>query len=60
MRDSGGNSASMMGDDGTANLQMIEALKYAVIIVSTLLIMCIYLFLQRYFFKGVMVGAIKG
>lgn len=36
-----------------------ENLKYATIVVSTLPIMCIYPFLQKYFTKGVMIGAIK-
>lgn len=34
-------------------------LKYSIIIVSTLPILCIYPFLQKYFVKGVMIGAIK-
>lgn len=34
-------------------------LKYAVIVVATLPIICVYPFLQKYFVKGVMVGAIK-
>lgn len=37
-----------------------EIMKYAVIIVSTVPIMCVYPFLQKYFNKGVMIGAIKG
>ncbi len=37
-----------------------ESLKCAVIIVSTLPILCVYPFIQRYFVKGVMVGAVKG
>ena len=37
-----------------------ESVKYATIIVSTVPILCIYPFLQKYFVKGVMVGAIKG
>lgn len=37
-----------------------EAVKYATIVVATLPILCIYPFLQRYFVKGVMVGAVKG
>jgi putative aldouronate transport system permease protein len=36
-----------------------ETIKYAVIIVSTLPILCLYPFLQKYFVKGVMIGAIK-
>jgi putative aldouronate transport system permease protein len=35
-------------------------LRYATIIVSTLPIMCAYPFVQKYFMKGVMIGAIKG
>lgn len=34
-------------------------LKYSIIIVSTLPILCIYPFLQKYFVNGVMIGAIK-
>jgi putative aldouronate transport system permease protein len=34
-------------------------LKYAAIIVSILPIICVYPFLQKYFVKGVMIGAIK-
>ena len=35
-------------------------LKYAAIIVAILPIICVYPFLQKYFVKGVMIGAIKG
>ena len=37
-----------------------ENLKYATIVVATLPILFIYPFIQRYFVKGVMVGALKG
>lgn len=37
-----------------------DQVKYAVIIVSTLPILCVYPFLQKYFEKGVMIGAVKG
>ena len=37
-----------------------ETIKYATVIVATVPVLCIYPFLQRYFVKGVMVGAIKG
>ena len=37
-----------------------EAIKYAAIVISTFPIMCIYPFLQKYFAKGVMIGAVKG
>ena len=37
-----------------------ETIKYAVIIVSTLPILCLYPFIQKYFVKGVMIGAVKG
>lgn len=39
---------------------LYEGLKYAVVIVASLPVMCLYPFLQRYFVKGTMVGAVKG
>ncbi len=36
-----------------------ETVKYALIIVSTVPILCIYPFLQKYFVKGVLVGSVK-
>ena len=37
-----------------------EVIKYAIIVVSTVPILCVYPFLQKYFAKGVMIGAVKG
>lgn len=36
-----------------------QTIKYATIVVATLPILCIYPFLQKYFVKGMMIGAIK-
>lgn len=41
-------------------IEIAALIKYAVIIVSTLPIIVIYPFLQKYFVKGIMVGALKG
>ena len=41
--------------------QMIaENVKYTVIIVAVVPILCVYPFIQKYFVKGVMIGSIKG
>lgn len=37
-----------------------DVLKFALIVVSTAPILCIYPFVQKYFIKGVMIGSIKG
>jgi putative aldouronate transport system permease protein len=49
-----------IGSDMTDQEMLSETIKYSVIIVSTVPILCLYPFLQRYFVKGVMVGAVKG
>ena len=51
----------MMDTDGAVTQQMLaESLKYAVMVVASVPVLLLYPFLQRYFVKGVMVGAIKG
>ena len=45
---------------GSDSELMSEGIKYAAIIVSTVPILCVYPFLQKYFVKGVMIGAVKG
>jgi putative aldouronate transport system permease protein len=40
--------------------KLAEQLKYAVIVVSAFPLLLAYPFLQRYFTKGVMIGAVKG
>jgi putative aldouronate transport system permease protein len=54
---------NMMDTDSETMAQqamVAESLKYAVIVVSSLPVLCLYPFLQRYFAKGVMIGAVKG
>ena len=48
------------GIDILDNLAVMATIKYASIIVSTLPILCFYPFIQKYFVKGVMIGAVKG
>lgn len=57
------NDTSSMGTTSSAagDQYMIgESIKYATIIVATVPILCLYPFIQKYFVKGVMVGAVKG
>jgi putative aldouronate transport system permease protein len=42
------------------HLMETEAIKYAIVIVANLPVLMLYPFLQKYFTKGFMVGAIKG
>lgn len=57
------NTADLMELDAAAAAElnrMVEVIKYGVIVVSTLPIICVYPFFQKYFTKGVMLGSIKG
>ncbi|HCS74925.1 MAG TPA: sugar ABC transporter permease [Clostridiales bacterium] len=45
----------MVAKQGLADL-----LKYSLIVVATVPILCVYPFIQKYFIKGVMLGSIKG
>ena len=53
-------STSMATEEGGMSFEMTEIIKYATIMVSTLPILAVYPYLQKYFVKGVMVGAVKG
>ncbi len=55
--DSGEMAQNVLDSDKQA---VSETLKYATIVVSTLPVLCLYPFLQKYFAKGVMIGAVKG
>lgn len=48
------------GVQGGYGQSSADQVKYAVIIVSTIPILCVYPFVQKYFEKGVMIGAVKG
>lgn len=39
---------------------LVDVIKYSVIVVASLPVICIYPFVQKYFVKGVMIGAVKG
>lgn len=54
------SSSSAMNDGSGLSVEMVEIIKYSTIMVSTIPILCVYPFLQKYFVKGVMVGAVKG
>ena len=41
-------------------LKTAQTLKYSVIVVSTVPLMLVYPFIQKYFVKGIMLGAVKG
>lgn len=51
---------NMMTDIGSLDKEPVgETIKYATIVVATIPILCVYPFLQKYFTKGMTVGAVK-
>ncbi|MDO5022413.1 MAG: carbohydrate ABC transporter permease [Eubacteriales bacterium] len=52
---------SLLNVESTFNRMLRgETIKYALIIVASVPVLCLYPFLQKYFVKGIMVGSIKG
>ncbi|MNQ91852.1 L-arabinose transport system permease protein AraQ [compost metagenome] len=45
---------------GEGDLDRVETVKYAMIIIATLPILCVYPFIQKYFTQGSMIGGVKG
>ena len=55
------DTESMMQGVGAGDMEAIgESIKHAVIVIATAPILCVYPFIQKYFVKGVMIGAVKG
>lgn len=52
-------SALGTGEAAAIALRLANIMRYAVIIVATVPIMCVYPFVQKYFNQGVMIGAVK-
>ena len=55
-----GNEANGEADETALINQLSQIVRYAVIVLSTIPIMCMYPFLQKYFVQGVMIGSLKG
>ncbi len=53
------DTASVSASQAGAVQAYADNVKYATIVVSTIPILCVYPFIQRYFVKGVMIGAVK-
>ena len=58
VNDTNSMASQAAGDAGDTRM-VAETIKYAVIIVATVPILVLYPFLQKYFIKGMMIGAVK-
>ena len=54
------NQVQLDANDAMMQPMASESVQGAAIVIATLPIMCVYPFLQKYFMKGTLVGAIKG
>jgi len=55
----GDNGATMAGNDNADLMMLSQSIRYAGIVIGTLPVLFFYPFLQRYFVKGALSGAIK-
>jgi putative aldouronate transport system permease protein len=56
----GTGSSVLSGTITLEDIALTEIMKYSTIVISIVPIICVYPFLQRYFTKGIMIGAVKG
>ena len=56
MLQQGGDTLGMLQEE----LRAAEQIRYALIVVASIPVMLLYPFIQKYFVKGVTVGAVKG
>lgn len=54
------DTATGMGSISGSAYSVGMSIKYATIMVATIPILCLYPFIQKYFIKGMMIGAVKG
>lgn len=57
--DSSNTSSMLGGTDMSEMARITDLIKYALVVITTVPILIMYPFLQKYFVKGVMVGAVK-
>lgn len=55
-----GSSSALNAQSLEMQRQMAELIKYGLIVVSSLPVLCIYPFVQKHFVKGMMIGSVKG
>lgn len=55
-----GDMIKLTSESAVKMKMSVEGLKYAVLVVANLPMLVLYPFLQRYFVKGIMIGALKG
>jgi putative aldouronate transport system permease protein len=61
LQNQAGNMLNVVTDAAYAERMMSRmGLKYAVIVISTIPILAVYPFAQKFFTKGVMIGSVKG
>ena len=54
------NIMDMAADEAARAAMRAEVIKYSVIVLSSIPMLIVYPFVQKFFVKGVMIGSVKG
>ena len=54
------NAQKFQGEDAIYYAELLNKIKYSVIVVASVPMLVIFPFVQKYFDKGVMLGSVKG